>query len=435
MHQTYFYDGAPEAPAPPVLTPEPPVAPPPMPEPEVPPPPQRPKREKKKRTDRGAAIFLVFLCLILAGTAVLLAMQYRTVDVGSFLPSISGPSGIVDPQVTPRPHNGLEKAPAGDTVLTLEPKGEEAAKTLQEIYKAVNPAIVSISASVSKGPVQGTSQGTGVVMSADGYVITNAHVIEDSYYVEVSLEDGRSFGALLAGVDETTDLAVLKIDAKGLPVAVFGDSEDMVVGDTVAAIGNPMGEELRGTMTDGILSAINRNMEVGGNSMTLLQTTAALNTGNSGGALVNDQGQVIGITNMKLVSTDIFNNTVEGLGFAIPTVTVKDVVDDLIAQGHVVGRPTLGVTVQTMTPEERAQRGVEHGLWVREVRPQADAFGKLQEGDVLLTANGRDLDATEDLLEVREGLEVGDNIYFQVDRDGEALSVTVKVVDQFELDG
>lgn len=432
MHQTYFYDGAPKTPEP--AAPEVPQVPAAGPGPVPPPPPEPPVKPKKRRTDRGAAIFLVFLCLILGGTAVLLATQTKTVDIGPFLPAIRGEEGVQAPQATPRPHNGLVKAPAGDTVLTLAPKGDGAAKSLQEIYKEVNPAIVSISAVVSMGPVQGMAQGTGVIMSADGYIITNAHVIADSVSAEVSLEDGRSYHAQLAGVDPSTDLAVLKIDGKNLPVAVFGDSEDMEVGDTVAAIGNPMGEELRGTMTDGILSAINRNMEVGGNEMTLMQTTAALNTGNSGGALVNDQGQVIGITNMKLVSTDVFNNSVEGLGFAIPSSTVKDVVDDLIAHGHVTGRPTLGVTVQPLTAQELEEQGLEHGLWVRGLEPKSDAAEKLKEGDILVIANGRDLDTSDDLLEVREGLEPGDNIYFQLVRNKEAISVVVRVMERYELD-
>ena len=219
------------------------------------------------------------------------------------------------------------------------------------------------------------------------------------------------------GSDSTTDLAVLKIEAEGLTPAAFGDSEDMVVGDAVVAIGNPMGEELRGTMTDGILSAINRDMEVDGNPMTLLQTTAALNTGNSGGALVNDRGQVIGITNMKLVSTDADSNTLEGLGFAIPTATVKPVVDSLIQSGHVTGRPTLGVTVRGLYPSEKEARGVACGLLVDAVQAGSDAADKVQAGDILLTANGTELNTTDDLLAVRDALDVGESILFQADRE------------------
>ena len=387
----------------------------------------------KEHGERGATIFLVVLVLLLAGTAALVALRWPTADI--VLPSFSfgGRGEIVLPQTTESVHTPLQSAPTGDgTVLEVAPVPEGEAKSLQTIYQEVNPAIVSISAAVSRGYAQGVAQGTGVVMTGSGYIITNQHVIDGAFRVDVSLDDGRQMEAKLVGADEATDLAVLKVEARDLPAAVFGSSEDMAVGDTVVAIGNPMGEELRGTMTDGILSAINRDMEVDGNTMTLLQTTAALNSGNSGGALVNDRGQVIGITNMKLVSTN-FGNTVEGLGFAIPTTTVKAVVDDLIAYGHVTGRPALGVTVQPLTPDERAERGVDKGLWVKAVADGSDAYGKLEEGDVLLTANGVALRTNQDLLEVRDGLDIGGTLVFQVDRAGEAMEVTVKIVEQYQL--
>lgn len=434
MRQTYYYDEqrTPAAEPGAAREPEREAVPPGAPQAE-PPRPERTRRQKKPKRDkseRGAALFLVFLALILGGTAVLLALQWEPGSVDIFMPS----GEVVLPQPTASVHTELERAPTGDgTVLEVSAKPEGEAKTLQQIYQEVNPSIVSINAAVSKGGLQGVAQGTGVVMSGDGYIITNAHVIADSFRVDVSLDDGRRFEAKLVGSDASTDLAVLKIDAKGLIAARFGDSEGMAVGDTVAAIGNPMGEELRGTMTDGILSAINRDMDVDGNTMTLLQTTAALNTGNSGGALVNDQGQVIGITNMKLVSTNAYTNTVEGLGFAIPTATVKPIVDDLIAHGHVLGRPTLGVTVQGIPPEELETLGLEHGLRVVAVEEKSDAAGKLQAEDILLTANGRDLDSSQDLLGVKESLEAGENIYFQVYRDGKTVSATVRLIEQYEL--
>ena len=234
------------------------------------------------------------------------------------------------------------------------------------------------------------------------------------------------------GSDTPTDLAVLKVEADGLTPAVFGNSEDMEVGDTVVAIGNPMGEQLRGTMTDGILSAINRDMVVDGETMSLLQTTAALNTGNSGGALINDQGQVIGITNMKLVST-VYDNTLEGLGFAIPTTTVKPVVDALIQSGYVTGRPTLGVTVRALYGWEKEDRDVDHGVPVVEVSAGSDADGKLQTDDILLAANGAELNTSDDLLTLRDGLSVGDAIQFQVDRAGEQLEVSVELVERYTV--
>lgn len=402
------------------------------PEPTAPPEaPAAPPRRKKDRSERGAATLLAVLSLLLGGTAVLLALRAQPVALEALLPgTVQGQPGVRQPpsvELVPAPE--LRRAPTGDgTVLTLAERPAEAAMSFQDIYKKVSPSVVFIRAATG----QGISQGTGVVMSADGYIITNAHVIEGSFRADVVLEDGGQYEALLVGSDAATDLAVLKIDAQGLTPAEFGDSDQMEVGDVVVAIGNPMGEELRGTMTDGILSAINRDMEVEGRQMTLLQTTAALNTGNSGGALINDMGQVIGITNMKLMA---YNSTVEGLGFAIPSRTAKTVVDDLIGYGVVKGRPMLGITVRPLTAEERTGRSLDHGLWVEQVEEKSDAWTQgIRTGDVLLSANGVELSVNDDLLELKNALAVGETIRFCLWREGETLDITVELVEQYSLE-
>ena len=401
------------------------------PEPTAPPvAPAAPPRRKKDRSERGAATLLAVLSLLLGGTAVLLALRAQPVALEALLPgTVQGQPGVGHPSVELMPAPELRRAPNGDgTVLTLAERPAEAAMSFQDIYKKVSPSVVFIRAATG----QGISQGTGVVMSADGYIITNAHVIEGSFRADVVLEDGGQYEALLVGSDAATDLAVLKIDAQGLTPAEFGDSDQMEVGDVVVAIGNPMGEELRGTMTDGILSAINRDMEVEGRQMTLLQTTAALNTGNSGGALINDMGQVIGITNMKLMA---YNSTVEGLGFAIPSRTAKTVVDDLIGYGVVKGRPMLGITVRPLTAEERTGRSLDHGLWVEQVEEKSDAWTQgIRTGDVLLSANGVELSVNDDLLELKNALAVGETIQFCLWREGETLDITVELVEQYSLE-
>ena len=401
------------------------------PEPTAPPEaPAAPPRRKKDRSERGAATLLAVLSLLLGGTAVLLALRAQPVALEALLPgTVQGQPGVGQPSVELVPAPELRRAPTGDgTVLTLAERPAEAAMSFQDIYKKVSPSVVFIRAATG----QGISQGTGVVMSADGYIITNAHVIEGSFRADVVLEDGGQYEALLVGSDAATDLAVLKIDAQGLTPAEFGDSDQMEVGDVVVAIGNPMGEELRGTMTDGILSAINRDMEVEGRQMTLLQTTAALNTGNSGGALINDMGQVIGITNMKLMA---YNSTVEGLGFAIPSRTAKTVVDDLIGYGVVKGRPMLGITVRPLTAEERTGRSLDHGLWVEQVEEKSDAWTQgIRTGDVLLSANGVELSVNDDLLELKNALAVGETIRFCLWREGETLDITVELVEQYSLE-
>ena len=401
------------------------------PEPTAPPEaPAAPPRRKKDRSERGAATLLAVLSLLLGGTAVLLALRAQPVALEALLPgTVQGQPGVGHPSGELMPAPELRRAPNGDgTVLTLAERPAEAAMSFQDIYKKVSPSVVFIRAATG----QGISQGTGVVMSADGYIITNAHVIEGSFRADVVLEDGGQYEALLVGSDAATDLAVLKIDAQGLTPAEFGDSDQMEVGDVVVAIGNPMGEELRGTMTDGILSAINRDMEVEGRQMTLLQTTAALNTGNSGGALINDMGQVIGITNMKLMA---YNSTVEGLGFAIPSRTAKTVVDDLIGYGVVKGRPMLGITVRPLTAEERTGRSLDHGLWVEQVEEKSDAWTQgIRTGDVLLSANGVELSVNDDLLELKNALAVGETIQFCLWREGETLDITVELVEQYSLE-
>ena len=320
----------------------------------------------------------------------------------------------------------VERAPLGDDVtLTLTPQPQTQAHTLQTIYQENIQSIVSIWGDA------GTSYsfGTGVVLSADGYIITNTHVIEGCSSVEVVLQDDSSYEALLVGMDVLTDLAVLKIDAQNLHPAVFGNSDELQVGDTVVAIGNPLGQELRGTMTDGIISAINRDVDVDGYSMVLIQTTAALNSGNSGGALINEYGQVVGITNMKMSAYD---DTVEGLGFAIPTTTVKTVVDDLIHQGYVSGEPSIGITCYTVTEEMAEEYDLPLGVYVKSVQQDSDAKKQgVFPGDVIVEANGQSITTIEELLALKEGMEAGDVIHFRLWRSGGYLERDVTLMEQY----
>ena len=314
---------------------------------------------RRRRWSGAAAVLLFLLTMALLGgltAAAGLWSHSRLEELPALADSTWQPLPVREelPEETT-----VDRAPTGDgTTLTISPLPSGGAHSLQEIYRENIASIVSIRG--SKG--DGMSLGTGVVMSEDGYIITNSHVIEGCGAVDVVLQDERVFQALLVGQDAQSDLAVLKIDCAGLTPAQFGDSTLLEVGDAVAAIGNPLGEELRGTMTDGIISAINRDVNVDGYTMVLLQTTAALNSGNSGGALINDRGQVVGITNLKMRAYD---NTVEGLGFAIPTTTVKTVVDALIAHGRVEGRPTIGITGYTVTEELAEEYGCPRGVAVQ----------------------------------------------------------------------
>lgn len=375
---------------------------------------------------RRAKILLPFVGFLLA-IGVVTGALFLLKEPEALLDAPEGP--VVPTPTAPATATTVERAPTGGGAtmdLTPLPAGEP--HSFQEIYAETVNAIVSIRGLQAGG----MSLGTGVILSEDGYIVTNAHVIAGCSSLDVTLWDERVYNGLLVGRDSETDLAVLKIDAHGLTPAEFGDSELLRVGDVALAIGNPLGENLRGTMTDGIISAINRDVNVDGHTMTLIQTTAALNSGNSGGALVNAFGQVVGITNMKMQS---YYNTVEGLGFAIPTVTAKGVVDELIAHGVISGRPTIGVTVVTLTEAAAEYYGAPLGVRVEAVERASDAWAKgIRPGDVIVEANGSAVHATGDLLAAKEGLAAGETLSLRVWREGAYRQVEVRLVEQYTLD-
>ena len=323
----------------------------------------------------------------------------------------------------------VERAPLGDgTTLELFPLPEGEPLRFQEIYQANLSCIVSVRG--TKG--SSMSLGTGVIMSENGYIITNSHVIEGCSAVDVVLWDERVYPALLVGRDEQTDLAVLKVECTGLSPADFGDSGLLRVGDVALAIGNPLGEDLRGTMTDGIISALNRDVNVDGRTMSLIQTTAALNSGNSGGALINEYGQVIGITNLKMQS---YYDTVEGLGFAIPTATVKAVVDTLIETGVVTGRPTIGITAYTLTQAMAEAEGLPQGVCIKSVQAGSDAWRQgLRAGDVIVEANGVSIRTMDELQALKNGMQVGEVLSLRYCRENGWHTADVTLVDQYTLE-
>lgn len=307
----------------------------------------------------------------------------------------------------------LQQTPDGDS--------REGEMSLQEIYETNIPAVVSISAATGSG----SSTGTGVVLSANGYLVTNYHVIRQALAINVTLTDERELRATLVGEDPVSDLAVLRVDAEDLTPAQFGDSGGVRVGDSVVAIGDPLGVELRGTMTDGIVSAISRDVQVDGRVMNLIQTNAALNSGNSGGPLINRFGQVIGINTMK-IGTLADSSGVEGLGFAIPSATVKEIVNQLLSQGYVSGRPWLGIEVESFSTFYQRFYRVPKGVYVTDVQAGSPAeAADLRIGDIILAADGSavtDMDALNTQLYTHAP---GDSMTFSVYRNGRQGEVTV----------
>ncbi len=304
---------------------------------------------------------------------------------------------------------------------------EEDALCLQDIYSSVIDSVVSISSMTSSG----TSSGTGIIMSSDGYVITNHHVITGALVISVLTNDNQEFEAALVGSDEMSDLAVLKIDARGLQAAEFGDSSKLRVGDSVVAIGDPLGVQLRGTMTNGIISAINRDLTVGDRTMTLIQTNAALNNGNSGGPLINCYGQVIGINTVKMSSYYTATASVEGLGFAIPISVAKPIIDELIENGYVAGRPAIGISGDSLPSYYRTYYRLPDGVYVTSVNEGSDAKAKgIREGDIVTAINGERISSIDELNTVKNQYAAGDEVTLTVYRSGAYYEVTVTLIDQ-----
>lgn len=293
--------------------------------------------------------------------------------------------------------------------------------TIQEVYRRVNPSVVTVLSMTDIGYYVGT----GVIFSEDGYILTNYHTLRNGTQCVVALENDARYDALYVAGDEAQDIAVLKIDATDLPVAEFGDSDLLQVGDPAHAIGNPLNLDLRGTLTTGIISAISRDVMVEGKTMTLLQTDAALNKGNSGGPLINQYGQVVGINVVKMTSATYGGTSVEGLGFAIPTSKLDRVVNDLVTFGEVKPEPLLGISVyNTATQLE----GDLYGACIDSVTPggAGDKAGLLP-GDYILASGDTPLTTSQDVLRLRRQYHMGDELPMTIWRDGEIMEVILQL--------
>ena len=288
----------------------------------------------------------------------------------------------------------------------------------QDVYRNVNPSVVTVIVGLDEATA---AVGTGVIFSPDGYFVTNYHVVQGGTECRAMLDSGHSYEAFYVAGDEQNDLAVLKMDCSdALPAATFGDSELLTVGDDVYAIGNPLGIEFRGTLTNGIISAIDRDVLVDGRTMNLIQTNAELNSGNSGGPLINQYGQVVGINVVKMSSR---RSTVEGLGFAIPSATMERLVNDLLTYGESQPEPMIGVSVDSFGTE------VEPDLWgIGVLKVERDSPAEragVQVGDYIIAADSETVSSSRDLLRVRRRYHVGDAMPLTLWRDGERVEVLI----------
>lgn len=380
---------------------------------------QTPQAPKKKQHRGGAWVVALALCFAILGGAigggtVWLLTRNNTTSAGGSSSTTTIQQG--------RHEN-----------VTVDINEIETGKlmTAAEVYAKNVNSTVGIQTSITSTNLWGqqttsAASGSGFILTADGYIVTNYHVIQNANSVTVSTYGGASYNAKIVGYDESNDLAVLKIEATGLSPVVLGSSEKLNVGDTVLAIGNPLGE-LTFSLTTGVVSALNREVTFsGGTVMDLLQTDCAINSGNSGGALFNLYGEVVGITNAKYSGSSSSGASIDNIAFAIPIDSVRAIVESIIEKGY-YAKPVIGVSV-TDVDENSRQLGIPAGAWVKEVTAggAAEAAG-IQANDVITAINGTEISGVSDLKRILAKASAGDELSLVIWRKNQSLTLTVVV--------
>ena len=300
--------------------------------------------------------------------------------------------------------------------------------TMSEVYAANVNSVVSINVSATSTnnfgqTVETAASGTGFFITEDGYILTNHHVVSGASSVKVTLYSGETYDATVIGSDEDYDIAVLKIDVTGAAPVVLGDSSKLAIGESVAAVGNPLGE-LTFSMSEGIVSCVNRAINVDGTPFNMIQVDCSINPGNSGGPLFNSYGEVVGIVSAKYSSYS--NTTVEGIGFAIPINDVVSLVKDIMTNGYVTNKAYMGITPQTMTAQmaQQYRYDVTEGVFVCSVDPDsAAAKAGLKLGDVITKMDDKDIASYEDLVAAKKSYSAGDTVTLTVYREGKTIEV------------
>ncbi len=384
--------------------------------------PVSPKAEKKKKSGAGKIVAVALCCSLLGGA----------VGAGG---ALFGASLLRDDEAPQQVVNGsdileAQRSRAVLNVVDVKP-GEE--MTAAEIYAANVNSTVGITTQITTNyfGYQTTSpaSGSGFVLSADGYIVTNHHVIEDATSVKVTTYDGTEYDATIVGSDESNDIAVLKIDADNLTPVILGSSDGLNVGDEVIAIGNPLGE-LTFSLTKGWVSALNREITLsGGVTMNLIQTDCAINAGNSGGPLFNIYGEVIGVTNAKYSSSGLGEASIDNIGFAIPIDSVKQIISQIVEKGY-VAKPYIGVTIESVS-DDMVSLGIPKGAIIRSVTEDspADQAG-LQANDIVTEINGKAIDSHTALKTEVSASAAGDVLKMKVYRQGKTVDISVTVGEQ-----
>lgn len=391
--------------------------------------PQKQPKPKKHGSKFGLKLLAVVLCCAITSAA----------SLGVFVAMIQ--NGVINVQSSEASSNAaftISRVVNGDTSsdTSASSDGTVSAMSDQDIAAKLTPSVVCIQnyqvtqnygfmqTDTSDSSVSPASEGSGIIMSEDGYIITNAHVVEGATSLKVMTSDGETYEAQLIGSDTVTDLAVVKIDATGLTAAEFGSSEDLRVADKVMAIGNPGGHELSSSVTIGYVSALNRAIanNTTGYTMEYIQTDAAINPGNSGGALINEYGQVVGINSAKISATGY-----EGLGFAIPIDTAQPIISDLIQYGYVKDRAVLGISGQFIDSMTGRFYGLPQGEYVAQLNSSEAQASGLQVGDVITAIDGQQLDSESTLRSAILSKKPGDTVTLQVYRSSTQQSTTVEL--------
>ena len=379
-----------------------------------------PKHHNKK----GGRKLVIGLCSVAAACLLFAGGAVATYFVTGSSQTDSSASASTDSGSTPTMQISSKPSNSGSSDATDGLAGED-------IYKKVSPSVVSVISTTSES----TGSGSGVIMSKDGYIITNNHVVEGAQSVSVQLSDSSSLDATIVGTDEQTDLAVIKVESStDLTPAEFGDSDQLEPGEYAYAIGSPGGVQFANTITGGRISAINRDLTVNDRVMSLIQTDTSINNGNSGGALINKYGQVVGITSAKLSGNAFGSATVEGMGFAIPINTAKDIVDEIIKNGYVSGRPSIGITGRNVSSQDGSISGVQ--VYSIDSRAKAASEG-LKVGDVITAVNGTPTPTMDEVNTVKADKKAGDKLTLSVYRISEdkTINLTITLTDAHDLEG
>ncbi len=353
----------------------------------------------------------LMIALIIVSALLILSIVGSMVGIGYLINRYDGsaPSDVNGGQEVTLGGDSNKEQPKNPQVNVVQNNKEDSQRmATEDVVEKTRNQVVGVVVSTGQGFYGGESQGSGIIFSADGYIITNAHVVDGANTVRIVLpnEEQTTYDAKVIGSDTKTDLAVLKVEATGLDAADIGNSDELKLGETVITVGNPYGLELQSTVTSGIVSALNRSITTSNGKMNLIQTDAAINPGNSGGALVNLYGQVVGVCSSKISDTDA-----EGLGFAIPINDAVPIIKELISKGYISGRPMIGIQGQDINAQTAMMYGVPTGVYVVYIEEDSSAYkAGMRQYDIITEFNGKTITCYSDLDIAKDECKAGDTV-------------------------